>query len=390
MRRKRPLARPSIRRVVALTQKEFRQIVRDPTSVMIAFVFPIALLVLFGYGLSLDSTRARVGLVLEDTRAEARDFAAALARSPYVEMRGMATRAAAGDALRDEEISGFVVVPSHFSAQAERDGAAAAPLLLVTDGAEPSTAGAVEADVRGAYATWQAQRATRAGSSAPSSASSSTSATIRVEPRFWYNPAAVSRNYLVPGSITVIMTVIGALLTALVIAREWERGTMEALLSTPVTRTELLLSKFVPYYVVGQVALLLSVAFAVWVIGVPFRGSVFALLLVSTFFLGAALGTGLLLSTLMRNQFNAAQAALNVAFLPAMMLSGFVFEIDSMPWAVRIVTTIVPARYFVVALQTLFQVGTLWSVLLPQIAFLAAASIFFLGLTALKTRRTLE
>ena len=373
----------SIRRVVALSRKEFRQIVRDPSSVLIAFVFPIALLVLFGYGLSLDASRARIGLVLEDTGAEARDFGATLARSPYVDMRGIATRAAAGDALRDEEISGFVVVPSHFSQQVMRNGAAAAPLLLVADGAEPSTAGVVEAYVRGVHATWLAQRATRSGAQR-------TSATITVESRFWYNPAAISRNYLVPGSITVIMTVIGALLTALVIAREWERGTMEALLSTPVTRTELLLSKFVPYYVVGQVALLLSVAFAVWVIGVPFRGSVFALLLVSTFFLGAALGTGLLLSTLMRNQFNAAQAALNVAFLPAMMLSGFVFEIDSMPWAVRIVTTIVPARYFVVALQTLFQVGTLWSVLLPQIAFLAAASVFFLGLTALKTRRTLE
>lgn len=373
----------SMRRFIALSQKEFRQIVRDPSSLMVAFLFPIALLFVFGYGLSLDSSQTRIGLVLEDTQAEARDFGAALARSPYIEMHGMATRAAAGEAMRDAEIRGFVVVPSDFSEQVMRNGAAAAPLLLVTDGSEPTTAGAVEADVRGVYATWQAQRAIRNGTPDPSS-------TITVEPRFWYNPGAISRNYLVPGSITVIMTVIGALLTALVIAREWERGTMEALLSTPVTRTELLLSKLVPYYLVGQVALLLSVAFAIWVLGVPFRGSVFALLLVSTFFLGAALGTGLLLSTLMRNQFNAAQAALNAAFLPAVMLSGFVFEIDSMPRAVRIVTTIIPARYFVVALQTLFQVGTVWSVLLPQIAFLAAASVFFIGLTALKTRRTLE
>jgi ABC-2 type transport system permease protein len=180
------------------------------------------------------------------------------------------------------------------------------------------------------------------------------------------------------------------MLTAMVIAREWERGTMEALLSTPITRTELLLSKLLPYYVLGQAALLLCVAFARYLLDVPFRGSLAVLLLVSTFFMGGALGIGLLLSTLTRNQFNAAQAALNTAFLPAMMLSGFVFEITSMPAPVRAISYIVPARYFVSALQTLFQVGAVWSVLWVQMGFLVGASVVSLGLTALRTRRRLE
>jgi ABC-2 type transport system permease protein len=157
-----------------------------------------------------------------------------------------------------------------------------------------------------------------------------------------------------------------------------------------VTRAELLLSKLLPYYLLGQIALLLCVAFGRFVLDVPFRGSLAILLLVSTFFLGAALGLGLLLSTLMRNQFNAAQAALNAAFLPAMMLSGFVFEIASMPAPIRAVTYLLPARYFVAALQTLFQVGAVWSVLIVQIGFLAGAAVVMLAVAAFKMRRRLE
>jgi len=372
----------SMRRFMALARKEARQIVRDPSSIMIAFVFPLLMLFLFGYGLSFDTVKTRIGLVLEDTSPPARRFAEALSFSPSVAMVSIANRDLATQMLRNDEVRGFVVVPGNFSESVHSGGRASAALQVITDGAEPNTANFVEGYVRGAYAVWLQQRLRDLGESVDER--------ISVEPRFWYNPAAVSRNYLVPGSITVIMTVIGALLTALVVAREWERGTMEALLSTPVSRTELLLSKLAPYYVLGQVALLLCVAFARFALGVPFRGSLLVLLMVSTFFLGAALGIGLLLSTLMRNQFNAAQAALNAAFLPTMMLSGFVFEIASMPAPIRAVTYLVPARYFVTALQTIFQVGTVWSVLAIQIGCLALASAVFLGLTALKTRRRLE
>jgi ABC-2 type transport system permease protein len=186
------------------------------------------------------------------------------------------------------------------------------------------------------------------------------------------------------------MTVIGALLTSLVIAREWERGTMEALLATPATRAELLLSKIIPYYVLGIVSLLICIGVAVFVLNVPMRGSLWVLLIVASLFLLSALGFGLLISTLTRNQFNAAQGALNGAFLPALILSGFIYEIRSMPPIIQAVTYLIPARYFVNAMQTLFMAGNIWSVLLRNMAFLAVAAAFFLGMTALKTKRRLE
>ncbi len=208
--------------------------------------------------------------------------------------------------------------------------------------------------------------------------------------RYWFNPAAISRHYIIPGAITIIMTVIGAILTSLVIAREWERGTMEALLSTQVTRSELLLSKLIPYYFLGMAAMALCMAVAVWVLGVPYRGSLLILLLISSLFLASTLGMGLLISTLTRNQFNAAMVALNAAFLPSIMLSGFIFQIDSMPAIVRAVTYIIPARYFVSTLQTLFLAGNVGTVLLINLLFLIASAVVFIGLTAWKTQRRLD
>ena len=186
------------------------------------------------------------------------------------------------------------------------------------------------------------------------------------------------------------MTVIGALLTSLVVAREWERGTMEALLASPVTKSELLLSKLIPYYALGMVSLIICVLVAVFLLHVPFRGSVWVLLLGGSLFMGSSLGLGLLLSTATRNQFNAAMAALNAGFLPALILSGFIYEIRSMPPPIRALTQLVPARYFVTMMQTLFQAGNIWAVLWPSMLFMGLAAIFFLGLTALKTRRRLE
>lgn len=369
-----------LRRLLALCRKESLQIIRDPSSVLIAFVLPVVMLVIFGYGINLDAARIRVGLVLEDDGEEAQRFAGEFIGTPYIEpvfgtRREMEARITGGT------VRGFVVIPQDFSEKLDREGAVA-PVQVVTDGSEPSIATFVEGYTRGVWQGWKQQRALARGEALPPR--------VTIEPRFWYNPAARSRNYLIPGSITVIMTVVGALLTSLVVAREWERGTMEALLSTPVNRSELLLSKLLPYYVLGILSLLVSVMFAVLVLGVPFRGSIPLLLAVGTFFLFSALGLGLMLSTVTRNQFNAAQGGLNAAFLPAVMLSGFIFEISSMPPPVRAVTYLIPARYFVTAIQTLFQVGDVMAVIWRSLLFLALASIFFLGITAKKTRRRLD
>ncbi|MBS0374228.1 MAG: ABC transporter permease [Proteobacteria bacterium] len=371
----------SWRRLVALCRKESFQIVRDPSSIVIAFALPALLLTIFGYGVNLDASRVRLGVLNEDSGPDAARFVASLAASPYFEPRQAGSRAELGGWLTAGDVRGIVVVQSDFGARlARRD--ASAPIELITDGSEPNTANFVAGYVQGAWQSWMQQRAL--------DGSRPLEAPIEVVPRYWFNPAALSRNFIVPGSIAIIMTIIGALLTSLVIAREWERGTMEALLSTPVTRTELLLSKILPYYALGMVSMVICVAMAVGLFGVPFRGSVLLLAVYTSLFLGSSLGLGLLLSTVTRNQFNAAQAALNAAFLPATMLSGFVYEISSMPAPIRAVTYLIPARYFISSLETLFQAGFVGRILLTDLAFLAASATVFLGLTALRTRRRLD
>lgn len=369
------------RRFMALSRKETRQIVRDPSSILIAFVLPVIMLFIYSYGINLDSTSISIGLVMEDTSPEARDFADSFIGSPYMRVVTSHDRQEMEQAILETRVRGFIIIPVDFARRLERP-TDTAPFLVVTDGSEPNLANFVENYARGAWQNWMQYRAAQRGQKMTNP--------IAFEPRYWFNASAESRNFIIPGSITVIMTVIGALLTSLVVAREWERGTMEALLATPVTRTELLLSKIIPYYFLGIISLLICVAVTVFFLHVPFRGSLWVLLIVASLFLLGALGFGLLLSTVTRNQFNAAQGALNGAFLPALILSGFIYEIRSMPLIIQAVTYILPARYFVNAMQTLFMAGNIWSLLLRNMLFLAAAAVFFLGMTALKTRRRLE
>lgn len=371
----------SWRRLRALCWKETLQIFRDPSSILIAFFMPLLMLFIFGYGINLDFSKLRIGLRVEDSGAEAAAFTAALTGSPWLEVRSYDSRAALEQALVDSQIRGFVVIPEDFSRKMQRAGTTA-PVQVIADGTEPNIAQFVKSTVTGVWQTWQFQRAEDRGEEMRRE--------IILEPRFWFNPSAESRNFIIPGSITVIMTVIGALLTSLVVAREWERGTMEALLASPVTRTELLLCKILPYYGLGMISLLLCVGVAHWVLKVPFRGTLLALWVVGSLFLLSVLGIGLAISTGMRNQFNAAQAALNAAFLPAVMLSGFIYEISSMPIVLRGVTHIIPARYFVSSMQTIFQAGTLWKLLLPDILMLCGTTVVFLGLTAKLTKRRME
>ncbi len=377
----------NLRRVIALCRKESRQIGRDPTTILIAFILPVVMLFIYGYGLNLDTGRTRIGLLCEDMSPEARRLVASFVGSPYLEVHAFDNRGAMNEALTRSRIRGFVVIPSDFSTQLARSGPANAPVQVVTDGSEPNTANFVQGYVRGAWQNWLAQRETDLGRGGGGGEGRGA---ISLETVYWFNPTAESRFDLIPGSITVIMTVIGALLTALVVAREWERGTMEALLSSPMTRGEFLLGKIVPYYVLGMVVMLLCVVVAHGVMGVPFRGSLLALWASGSLFLLSALGMGLALSTVLRNQFNAAQAALMAAFLPAMILSGFIFEIGSMPSAIRVASSFIPARYFVTAMQTIFQAGDLWVVLRPCLLFLACTSLLFVGLTAFKTKRRLD
>jgi ABC-2 type transport system permease protein len=368
-------------RLRALCWKETLQIFRDPSSNLIAFVLPVVLLFIFGYGINLDVPKLRVGVLNEASGVEANSFYRALEGSPSLALHPYTSQEAMSRDMTNSQIRGFIIIPQDFS-RILQGSSRSAPVQVIADGSEPNTAQFVTSTVTGVWQTWQRQNAEDHGEELP--------AQIELHPRYWFNPSAESRNYIIPGSITVIMTVIGALLTSLVVAREWERGTMEALLASPITKVELLLSKIIPYYLLGMVSMMLCVAASRWILHVPFRGSLIALGVVGSLFMLSVLGIGLAISTGTRNQFNAAQAALNAAFLPAVMLSGFIYEIASMPTFLRGVTHLIPARYFVTSIQTLFQAGTRWSLLLPDIGMLTIAATFFIGLTARLTRRRME
>ena len=286
--------------------------------------------------------------------------------SPYIDATISDNRQELIAKMQAGKIRGLVVIPVDFAEQMERANAIA-PIQVITDGSEPNTANFVQGYVEGIWQIWQMQRAEDNGQTFEP--------LIDVQTRYWFNPAAISQHFIIPGAVTIIMTVIGAILTSLVVAREWERGTMEALLSTEITRTELLLCKLIPYYFLGMLAMLLCMLVSVFILGVPYRGSLLILFFISSLFLLSTLGMGLLISTITRNQFNAAQVALNAAFLPSIMLSGFIFQIDSMPAVIRAVTYIIPARYFVSTLQSLFLAGNIPVVLIVNVLFLIASAV---------------
>jgi ABC-2 type transport system permease protein len=198
--------------------------------------------------------------------------------------------------------------------------------------------------------------------------------------RIWFNANSRSRDFLVPGLIAVIMTLIGALLTSMVIAREWERGTLESLFSTPVTMGEILVSKFVPYFVLGMGGMTLSVLMGHFLFQVPLRGTLGVLFLTSALFLTTALGMGLVISTVAKNQFVAGQIAIVFTFLPAFILSGFIFDIHSMPAFIRGITHIIPASYFVTILQSVFLAGDIPGVVIPNALALLLFSVFLFSL----------
>jgi ABC-2 type transport system permease protein len=213
---------------------------------------------------------------------------------------------------------------------------------------------------------------------------------VTIEPRVWFNAAVRSRNYLVPGLIAIIMTLIGAMLTSMVVAREWERGTMEALMVTPVTMKEIILSKIIPYFFLGMGGMLLSVIMAVFLFQVPLRGSLLALIFSSSLFMLTAITMGLLISVVAKSQFIAGQIAIVITFLPAFILSGFVFDIRTMPMIIQGLTYLVAARYFVDILQTLFLAGNVWPLLIINSFWLGVMGLVFLLIIKKKSRKLLE
>jgi ABC-2 type transport system permease protein len=360
---------PNIRRLRALIKKESRQIIRDPSSILIAIILPVLLLFLYGSGVSLDLDHLRFGLVMEDTAPDAQSLAKSFVNSRYFDVKIVRDKRALLEDLERGSIRGFGVIPSYFSDFLKENREA--PLQIIADGSEANTANFVHYYAQGAFQNWLKQQAV--------SSSLQSSSIIYTEPRFWYNDQLQSRYYLLSGSLAIIMTLIGTLLTSLVVSREWERGTMEALIATPVSKGEIIIGKTIPYFVLGMISMFLCLTISTLIYGLPFRGTLFALFLVSSCFLICSLSMGLLISIMAKVQIIASQVALIVGFLPAYMLSGFLFEISSMPNWIQVLTYFMPARYFVQSLQSLFLVGNVWPLLISNMLFLLlTAFILFL------------
>ena len=368
----------ALRRVAALVRKETWQVFRDPSSIIMGLVMPIMLLVLFGYGLSFDVKNVPVAIVLEEDSAPARDIAARFSLSPYFATRRVKTMADARRLMLTREVDGILRLPPDFG---RRVAGGDAQVQFLVHGTDANTARIMLGYAQGALASWSATEAARG--TVPAGPG------IAVENRLWFNEANTSSWYLVPGLVVLVMTLIGAMLTALVVAREWERGTFEALFVTPVRPVEILFGKTVPYFVLGLLGLVLCVAGARLLFDVPLRGSFLVLGLVSSLYLIVALGIGLLLSSVTKSQFVSSQIALIVTFLPALMLSGFMFDPRSMPRPIELITYVFPARYFVTLLQTIFLAGDLWEVILPNAAVLLAMGIVLMTLAVRATAKRL-
>ena len=372
-----------LRRVLALVRKEMRQLLRDRSNLALGIVLPGLLTLLFGYGLSMDVQQARVAVVLQDTSPSARDATSGLALSRYLAPRWVDSMHAAEALMREGEVMAIVVVPGDFSA---RLAAGDAVVQLLLHGTDPATARAVQSYVAGAFA----QVAARHADAAAQGGAGAAVAALRLEPRLWFNSANTSSWYLVPGLIVIIITLVGAFLTSLVVAREWERGTLEALFVTPARPAEILFAKLVPYFAVGMLGFLMCLAAARWLFDVPLQGSLALLVAVSVLYLLVALGIGLLISSLTRNQFLASQVALITSFLPAMMLSGFLFDLRNVPAVVRFIGNLLPATHFLTAVKTLFLAGNVPALVLPEAALLVGYALLFFAAALAVTRKRLD
>ncbi len=367
-------------RLRGMVRKETLQILRDPSSIAIAFVLPLVLLLLFGYGVSLDARNIPLAMVVDQPDANTASLISSFQRSRYFDPQSFVSIQDAQQAFDRREVFAIVWLRDTFSDRLLSRGDA--PIGVIVNGVDANQARITKGYIQGVWQSWLVSYAASKGIELRQA--------VTLAPRIWFNSTVDSRKFLVPGLIAVIMTLIGAMLTSMVVAREWERGTMEALLVTPIRIGELVVGKLLPYFILGMGGMFLSVAMALWQFDVPLRGSFWLLTITSALFMLVALGMGLLISVVAKNQFVAGQISIIVTFLPAFILSGFIFQIGSMPDAIQIISHIVPARYYVAILQTLFLAGDIWPIILSNSAALLIMMFIFLGLARRKLHKRLD
>ncbi|MDR1234229.1 MAG: ABC transporter permease [Holosporales bacterium] len=375
--------------VKALISKEVKQIKRDASSVLVAFILPMIVLLIFGYGVSFNIENIKMELVNLDSGTMSNKITDLYASSKYFNINKAATTEDAQERVESGESQGIIIIPEHFSKKFihglygmqtnQRPIRGSLPeIQIISDGTDPNTAAYIEAYASGMFYQYCA------------SLNKTKPQILSVNNRLWFNSTTESINFLMSGALTMILSIVGTFLTALVVAKEWERGTMEALIATPVSIWEIIISKIVPYFVLCIFSLVFSLLYGILVFNVPFQGSILALTLVATVFITVSILIGLIISTTAKDQFVASMGAMVVTFLPTFMLSGFVFEIKSMPLWLQCLTVIFPAKYFVSSIRTLCLVGDVWSIILENTAILSAMAVFLMYSLKKKLRKNIE
>ena len=365
--------------LLALIKKEIKQILRDPSSIVIAFILPIISITIYMFGINLDSVKITMGIKNDDNSPEVATLVKSFGHSKYINSINYDNMEDIKSAVLSSKIKGAVVIPNDFSTKLSRNQRT--DLLVITDGSEVNTANYVQSYALAISNQWLAMSKYRKNLSKP---------LINIENRTWYNPDLNSHHFIVPGSIAITMTLIGILLTSLVIAREWERGTMEALLSTKVRAIHILLSKYIPYFVLGMLSTAFNMFLTVCIFQVPFRGSYLMFFLISGIFLFTSLGIGLMISTALKNQFMASMVSISVGFMPALMLSGLLFPINSMPVFFQYLTMIIPPRYYISFIESEFMAGGVNEIRLANAFYLTLLGLLLFAGVYKKTQMRLE
>lgn len=367
-------------RLTAMIKKEFRQLVRDNSSILIGIFLPIILIFIIGYGVTLDVKNVPVAVVLEDTSPTAHDVLSFLNGSEYFSPIYVTSMYEAVELMDDRKVDAVLKIPSDFSENLYKQKSS---IQLILYGVDSSTATTVKGYIEVSIKQWEALN-NSAFMNSPSAGN------ILIENRMWFNDSNSSTWYFIPGLIVLIMTIVGVFLTSLVMAREWERGTLESLFISPIKPLEILLSKMIPYFCTAMIGFSLCLVAARVLFKVPIHGSLLIIIFCSMLYLFVSLGMGLIISSITKNQFLASQVALVVSFLPAMMLTGFLFDLRSVPVFIRNIGQILPATYYLQLLKSLFLGGNNWNLILKNCLILSAYAVFFVS-TALKvTKKSLE
>lgn len=369
-----------IKRLTAMVTKEFRQLVRDNSSILIGIFLPILLIFIIGYGVSLDVKNVPIAVVLEDTSPTTYDVLSFLNGSEYFSPTYVTSMYEAQKMIDERNVDAILRIPSDFSESLYRQESS---IQLILYGVDSSTATLVKGYIEGSIKQWEALNKSKF-------ITASSIGNITVENRMWFNDANSSIWYFIPGLIVLIITIVGVFLTSLVMAREWERGTLESLFISPVKPLEILLSKMVPYFCVAMIGFIFCLIVARFLFEVPIYGSLAIIILCSMLYLLVTLGMGLTISSITKNQFLASQVAIVVSFLPAMMLTGFLYDLRSVPAFIRNVGQVLPATYYLELLKSLFLAGNNWHLIYKNCLILFFYAILFISLALKVTKKSLE